>query len=212
MNWPTFDLLLQGAAVTAALSAISVLCGLALGVAVCGASLSRTRALRLFASLYVSFFRGVPLLVQLLLLYHVLPRLGLDLPGIAAAAVGLTLCTAAYQAENLRGGFLNVPAGLIEAGRMVGMSARQVMTRIRAPIALRLTLPSVVNEAILILKASSLVSVVGVADLTRTAQNIASSTYRPIETFATAGALYLALNLVVTGGGGALGRVLGRGR
>lgn len=212
MNWPTFQLLLQGAVITVGLSAVSVFAGFALGMLICGAGLARARGLRAFATVYVSFFRGVPLLVQLLLLYHVLPRLGLDLPGIVAAAVGLTLCTAAYQAENLRGGFLNVPVGLIEAGRMVGMTARQIMLRIRAPIALRLTLPSVINEAILILKASSLVSVVGVADLTRTAQNIASSNFKPIETFATAGALYLVLNLIVGGGGDALARVLGRGR
>ncbi len=212
MTWPVLYLLLVGAGVTAAISAVSVICGLLLGIVVCGASLARSRASRVFATLYVSFFRGVPLLVQLLLLYHVLPRLGVDLPGIAAAVLGLTLCTAAYQAETLRGGFVNVPVGLIEAGRIVGMTTRQIMVRIRAPIALRLTLPAVVNEAILILKASSLVSVVGVADLTRTAQNIASSNYRPIETFATAGALYLVLNIVVGGGGVGLGRILGRGR
>ncbi len=212
MTWPVLYLLLVGAGVTAAISAVSVICGLLLGIVVCGASLARSRASRVFATLYVSFFRGVPLLVQLLLLYHVLPRLGVDLPGIAAAVLGLTLCTAAYQAETLRGGFVNVPVGLIEAGRIVGMTTRQIMVRIRAPIALRLTLPAVVNEAILILKASSLVSVVGVADLTRTAQNIASSNYRPIETFATAGALYLVLNIVVGGGGAGLGRILGRGR
>jgi len=212
VTWPVLYLLLIGAGVTAAISAISVVCGLLLGIVVCGASLARSRASRVFATLYVSFFRGVPLLVQLLLLYHVLPRLGVDLPGIAAAVLGLTLCTAAYQAETLRGGFVNVPVGLIEAGRIVGMTTRQIMVRIRAPIALRLTLPAVVNEAILILKASSLVSVVGVADLTRTAQNIASSNYRPIETFATAGALYLVLNIVVGGGGAGLGRILGRGR
>ena len=212
MNWPTFDLLLEGAGLTAAISAISVTAGLLLGVLICAASLGRGRAGRAFAGFYVSFFRGVPLLVQLLLIYHVLPRFGVDLPGIAAAVLGLTLCTAAYQAENLRGGFLNVPTGLVEAGRMVGMNARQIMVRIRAPIALRLTLPAVVNEAILILKASSLVSVVGVADLTRTAQNIASSTYRPLEAFATAGGLYLLLNLVVGGAGEAASRMLGRGR
>jgi len=212
VTWPVLYLLLVGAGVTAAISAVSVICGLLLGIVVCGASLARSRASRVFATLYVSFFRGVPLLVQLLLLYHVLPRLGVDLPGIAAAVLGLTLCTAAYQAETLRGGFVNVPVGLIEAGRIVGMTTRQIMVRIRAPIALRLTLPAVVNEAILILKASSLVSVVGVADLTRTAQNIASSNYRPIETFATAGALYLVLNIVVGGGGAGLGRILGRGR
>ena len=212
MSWAVFWLLLVGAGLTAAISAVSVSFGLLLGLVVCGASMARSRALRIAAALYVSFFRGVPLLVQLLLLYHVLPRLGLDLPGLAAAVLGLTLCTAAYQAENLRGGFNSVAPGLIEAGRIVGMNARQIMVRIRAPLALRLTLPSVVNEAILILKASSLVSVVGIADLTRTAQNIASSNYRPIETFAAAGALYLVLNIAVGGAGEGLGRLLGRGR
>ena len=212
MTWPVFSLLLTGAGITAAISVVSVTAGLLLGIGICAASLAQSRALRLFAAVYVSFFRGVPLLVQLLLLYHALPRLSLDLPGIAAAVLGLTLCTAAYQAETLRGGFVNVPAGLIEAGRIVGMTPRQIMLRIQAPIALRLTLPGVVNEAILILKASSLVSVVGVADLTRTAQNIASSNYRPIETFAAAGALYLLLNLVVGGAGAGLGRMVGRGR
>ncbi len=212
MTWAVLSLLLTGAGVTAAISVVSVIGGLLLGIAVCGASLARSRALRMFAAVYVSFFRGVPLLVQLLLLYHALPRLGLDLPGIAAAVLGLTLCTAAYQAETLRGGFVNVPVGLIEAARIVGMTTPQIMRRIRAPIALRLTIPAVVNEAILILKASSLVSVVGVADLTRTAQNIASSNYRPIETFAAAGALYLLLNIVVGGAGAGLGRIVGRGR
>jgi len=212
MTWAVLSLLLTGAGVTAAISAVSVTAGLLLGIAICAASLARSRALRLFAAVYVSFFRGVPLLVQLLLLYHALPRLGLDLPGIVAAVLGLTLCTAAYQAETLRGGFVNVPVGLIETARIVGMTAPQTMRRIRAPIALRLTLPAVVNEAILILKASSLVSVVGVADLTRTAQNIASSNYRPIETFAAAGALYLLLNIVVGSAGAGLGRMVGRGR
>ncbi|HYZ64947.1 MAG TPA: ABC transporter permease subunit, partial [Acetobacteraceae bacterium] len=86
MNWPTFDLLLQGAGVTVGLSAVSVLAGLALGMLICAAGLARARGLRMIAAGYVSFFRGVPLLVQLLLLYHVLPRIGLDLPGIVAAA------------------------------------------------------------------------------------------------------------------------------
>lgn len=211
MSWTLFQLLVTGALVTAGISAVSVVAGLGLGVLVCAASLAPGRAVRLAAAVYVSFFRGVPLLVQLLLLYHVLPRLGVDLPGVVAAVLGLTLCTAAYQAETLRGGFVNVAPGLVEAGRMVGLSARQILLRIRAPIALRLVLPAVVNEAILILKASSLVSVVGVADLTRTAQTIASSTYRPIEAFAVAGALYLALNIAVGGAGAGLGRLLGGG-
>lgn len=205
-------LLATGAGVTVAISLVSILVGLFLGALVCAAGLARSRAARRLAALYVSFFRGVPLLVQLLLIYHVLPAVGLDVPGLVAAVVGLTLCTAAYQAENLRGGFLNVGAGLVEAGRMVGLSARQILLRIRLPVALRLVFPSVVNEAILILKASSLVSVVGVADLTRDAQNLAASTYRPIEAYSIAGAYYLVLNLALAGGGSAASRLLGRGR
>ncbi len=212
MNPTLFGLLLDGAVVTAALSTVSVLLGFALGALVCAAQLARSRALRAAGAVYVSFFRGVPLLVQLLLIYNLLPHIGINVPGTVAALVGLTLCTAAYQAEILRGGFLAVPPGLVEAGQMVGLSPLLVLLRIRVPLALRLTLPSVVNEAVLILKASSLVSVVGIADLTRTAQNIASSTYRPIEAFATAGALYLALNAVLIGGGGLLSRGMGRGR
>ena len=206
LNTTLFSLLLDGALITAALSTVSVLLGFAVGALVCTAQLSRVRAVRAAGAVYVSFFRGVPLLVQLLLIYNLLPGVGINVPGTVAALVGLTLCTAAYQAEILRGGFLAVPPGLIEAGQMVGLSPALILLRIRVPLALRLTLPSVVNEAVLILKASSLVSVVGIADLTRTAQNIASSTYRPIEAFATAGALYLVLNAVLIGGGGLLGR------
>lgn len=195
-----FQLLLTGALVTAGLSVVSVSLGFALGALVCAGSLARARPIRWAAAAYVSVFRGVPLLVQLLLIYHLLPRLGIDVPGVVAALIGLTLCTAAYQAEILRGGFNNIPPGLLEAARMVGMTGRQVLTRVQVPIALRLTLPAVLNEAMLILKASSLVSVVGVADLTRTAQNYASATYRPIETFAAAGALYLVLTMLLSAG------------
>ena len=205
-------LLLAGAGVTAAVSLVSILAGLVLGAAVCAAGLSPSRLARGFAAVYVSFFRGVPLLVQLLLIYHVLPAVGLDVPGIVAALIGLTLCTAAYQAENLRGGFLNVSPGLVEAGQMLGMTARQRLLRIRLPVALRLVFPSVVNEAILILKASSLASVVGVVELTRDAQNLAASTYKPLEAYGIAGAYYLLLNLALAGGGGLAGRLLGRGK
>ena len=209
MSWINVYLLAVGAAVTAGLSVVSITLGLAIGILVCAGALARAAPLRWAARLYVSFFRGVPLLVLLLLIYHVLPELGLDVPGSVAALIGLTLCTSAYQAETLRGGFVNIPPGLVEAGRMVGLGDAQLLLRIRAPIALRLTLPALVNEAIMILKASSLVSVVGVGDITRTAQNIASATYRPVETFATAGLFYLLLNVVVGRGGSGFGRLLG---
>jgi polar amino acid transport system permease protein len=164
------------------------------------------------ARIFVSFFRGVPLLVQLLLLYNLLPAAGVDVPGWVAAIVGLSLCTAAYQAENLRGGFGTVPKGLIEAADMVGLNSFQQFRRIRAPIAFRLTLPSLVNEAILILKASSLVSVVGVIELTRMAQDLSASTYQPLPLYASAGLLYYVINRVVAWLGGVAERRLTWGR
>ncbi len=206
MSTTLFALLVRAAGLTLAVSAVAIALGLALGLAVSAASLSPRRALAVPARLFVSFFRGVPLLVLLLLIYNLLPAVGLDLPGTVAAVAGLTLSTAAYQAENLRGGFLSVPRGLVEAADMLGLGPFQQFWRIRAPIALKLTLPSLVSEAIMILKASSLVSVVGVVELTRMAQDLASSTYRPLPMFATAGALYLAVDWSVAGLGAVLER------
>ena len=201
MSWRLFELMLGAAGYTVLLSGISIVIGLTLGLLVCAAKLSRSRVLSLPATLFISFFRGVPLLVQLLLIYNLLPTLGLTVPSVVAAITGLSLCTAAYQAENLRGGFNSVPRGLLEAADMAGLGPWQQLTRIRAPIAFRLTLPALVNEAILILKASSLISVVGVIELTRMAQNLAASTYRPLLFYSVAGGLYLVICWTVAGGG-----------
>ncbi len=206
MNATLFRLLVEAAGFTVALSAVSIVAGLAIGLLVAAAMLSRRRAVALPARLFVSFFRGVPLLVQLLLIYNLLPSVGLDLPGGVAAVIGLTLCTAAYQAETLRGGLIGVPRGLVEAADMVGLTAAQMFWRIRVPIAVKLTLPSLVSEAIMILKASSLVSVVGVVELTRMAQDLAASTYRPLPIYSAAGALYIVLDWGIAGGGAALER------
>jgi polar amino acid transport system permease protein len=208
MTWRYVGLLGIGAAITAGVSIVAILLGLGIGVLICTASLARGAVARMAGRLYISFFRGSPLLVQLLLIYYLLPAAGINVPSLVAAVLGLALCTAAYQAENLRGGFLSVAPGLIEAAQMLGLSSRQILLRIRLPIALRLTLPAVLNEAIMILKASSLVSVVGIEELTRSAQNLATSTYRPIPIYAVAGAFYLVLNRLLAGGGGVLRRAL----
>ncbi len=197
MTWSLFVLLVEAAGLTVVISVISIFIGLTIGMCVAGAMLSPSKVLSVPARTYVSFFRGVPLLVELLLIYNLLPVIGINVPSIVAGIAGLSLCTSAYQAENLRGGFTSVPAGLLEAADMVGFGAMQKFMRIRAPIAFRLTFPSLVNEAIMILKSSSLVSVVGVIELTRMAQDLAASTYRPIPMYATAGLLYLVINAII---------------
>ena len=208
MSLRLLELMLWAAGNTVLLSLISILIGLAIGLGVCAAKLASTRWLSIPGTLFVSFFRGVPLLVQLLLIYNLLPVLGLNVPSVMAAITGLSLCTAAYQAENLRGGFLSVPSGLLEAADMLGLSHWQQLVRIRAPIAFRLTLPALVNEAILIIKASSLISVVGVIELTRMAQNLAAGTFRPLLFYTVAGAIYLLINWLVAGGGTLFERML----
>lgn len=208
MSIKLFELLLKASIYTITLSLASILIGFVIAMIVSGALLSQQRLLRLPAQIFISFFRGVPLLVQLLLIYNLLPAIGINVPSIVAALVGLSLCTAAYQAENLRGGFASVPRGLIESAEMVGLTPAQIFRRIKAPIALRLTFPALVNEAILILKASSLVSVVGIVELTRMAQDLAGSTFLPLEIFASAGLIYLMINIVVSKAGGLIEKSL----
>jgi len=204
MSWELFWLLVEAARLTILLSVVSIgVFGFLIGVLVCAGMLSDNVWARRAGRLYVSFFRGVPLLVQLLLIYYLLPSIDLDVPPVAAAIAGMSLCTAAYQAEIMRGGFAGVSKGLVEAADMCGMSRFDTFRRIRLPIAVRLVLPALTNEAIMMLKSSSLVSVVGVVELTRMAQDLAASTYRPLELYAAAGFIYLVINVVVA--------LLGRG-
>jgi polar amino acid transport system permease protein len=212
MSWNLFMLLVQASGLTIFVSAISITIGLFVGTLVSAAMLSSHRVMSAAGRLFVSFFRGVPLLVQLLLIYNLLPVFGLNVPSLVAAIVGLSLCTAAYQAENLRGGFASVPRGLLEAAEMVGLTPFQQFWRIRAPIALRLTLPALTNEAIMILKASSLVSVVGVVEITRMAQDLSASTFLPLPLFAAAGLIYLVINWIVAYGGARLERSFSWGK
>jgi len=208
MSIKLFELLLKASIYTITISLASILIGFVIAMVISGALLSQQRLLKLPAQIFISFFRGVPLLVQLLLIYNLLPAIGINVPSIVAALVGLSLSTAAYQAENLRGGFASVPRGLIESAEMVGLTPGQIFRRIKAPIALRLTFPALVNEAILILKASSLVSVVGIVELTRMAQDLAGSTFLPLEIFAAAGLIYLVINIVVAQAGGLIEKSL----
>src|SRR5271155_1031944 len=207
-----FGLLVEAALYTVVISGVSIIIGFAVGMCVSAARLAASAWLAVPARVFVSFFRGVPLLVQLLLIYNLLPVIGVNVPSVVAAVVGLSLCTAAYQAENLRGGFASVPRGLLEAADMLGLSPLQQLIRIRAPIAFRLTLPALVNEAILILKASSLVSVVGVIELTKMAHDLDTSLYEPIQLYSAAGLLYFIINRALAFAGTAAERRWNWGR
>jgi polar amino acid transport system permease protein len=172
---------------------------------------SRRPWLRRLGGAYVSVFRGVPLLVQLLFIYYFLAEFGLDVPAIVAAVGGLALSSAAYQAEILRGALNAVPRGQTEAAVALGFAGSEIWRRVLLPQALRISIPPLINEFILLLKASSLVSVVGIAELTRVSMNIASMTYRPLEAYVGGGLFYLAINLTLAGFGALMERRLNAG-
>ncbi len=203
--------LLRAAATTVWFSLAGIALGTVIGTLVCVARVSGRRVAARLGALYVSFFRGVPLLVQLLLIYYLLPVIGINVPAIVAAIAGLGLASAAYQAEILRGALNTVSSGSREAALALGFSAMDTWRRILLPQALRIAMPPLISEFILLLKASSLISVVGVADLTRVSMNIASSTYRPLEAYLAAGAIYLVINLCLAGFGAVAERRLAVG-
>lgn len=203
--------LLRAAGTTVWFSLAGIALGMVIGTLVCVARVSGRRVAVRLGALYVSFFRGVPLLVQLLLIYYLLPVIGINVPAIVAAIAGLGLASAAYQAEILRGALNTVSSGSREAALALGFSAIDTWRRILLPQALRIAMPPLISEFILLLKASSLISVVGVADLTRVSMNIASSTYRPLEAYLAAGAIYLVINLCLAGFGAVAERRLAVG-
>jgi polar amino acid transport system permease protein len=194
------------AGTTIGVSVAGIVLGMGLGFAVCLLRLSGNPILARAGGLYVSFFRGVPVLVQLLFIYYFLAEFGVDVPALAAAIGGLGFASGAFQAEILRGSLNAVPPGQQEAAIALGFSRLEIWRRILLPQALRVSVPPLINEFTLLLKASSLVSVVGIAELTRVSMNIASSTYRPLEAYAAAGLFYLAINLCLA----ALGNIAER--
>jgi len=193
--------LTHAAGVTLALSLAGIALGFFIGASACVARLSGRRWAEALGAAYVSIFRGVPLLVQLLFIYYFLAEFGFNVPALVAAIGGLALASGAYQAEILRGALNAVPRGQSEAASALGFAPVDVWRRILLPQAFRISIPPLINEFILLLKASSLVSVVGIAELTRVSMNIASMTYRPLEAYVGGGLFYLAINLCLAGVG-----------
>ncbi|ETX12642.1 amino acid ABC transporter [Marinomonas ushuaiensis DSM 15871] len=191
-------LLWDGVQMTLFLSLMAVVLGLMVGVLMCLARLSSHYAVRFFAQLYISLFRGVPLLVQLMVTYYCLPLIGINIPALVAATACIGLCASAYMTEILRGGFLSLPTGQKESATMVGLNQFQVLLFIELPQVIRLTIPGIINEAILLVKASSLISAVGITELTRISQNLASSNFQPFEFYLTAAGIYFIINSMIS--------------
>ncbi|MDP5954871.1 ABC transporter permease [Pseudomonas aeruginosa] len=199
--------MLQGAALTLELLAIAVVAGLALALPLGIARASRHWYVRAVPYAYIFFFRGTPLLLQLFIVYYGLAqfeevRKSAFWPYLRdpywCALLTMTLHTAAYIAEILRGAIHSVPVGEVEAARALGMSRRQALWHIILPRAVRIGLPAYSNEVILMLKASAVVYTVTLFDIMGMARTIIARTYESMLFFCLAGALYLVITIVLT--------------
>ncbi|AUH63862.1 amino acid ABC transporter permease [Paracoccus zhejiangensis] len=195
----SFGPLAMAARFTLLVSGLGIALGLVIGALVCACALSKSRGLRRFAAIWVSFLRGVPLLVQLLLMYYLLPVVGISIPALAAAVITVGICASAYISEIWRGAIGALPPGQSEAAEAIGMAPGTIWTRIVLPQAVVMSLPALVNELILLVKASSLVSMVGIMEVTRASQAQAATTFRPLEVYLAAACIYLAINLCLAG-------------
>jgi polar amino acid transport system permease protein len=208
---------LEGLYRTFTLSLISMLVGVLLGVLIALMKMSRNRVLEGIASGYVWFFRGVPLLVQMLVWGNfalLFPQLGIGIPftdivflqvktnsiivPFVAACLGLGLHEGAYMAEVVRGGFLAVDRGQQEAAAAIGMKHSMMMRRIVLPQAIRVIIPATGNQFISLVKASSLVSVIAGGELLTAVQNISASNYQTIELLFVASFWYLVFVTVLS--------------
>ena len=203
----SFDALLRGVPLTIQLTLLSVTTGAVLAMALALMRVSGKWWLNGPACVYVFVFRGTPLLVQLYIIYYGLSQFPLLRHSVLwpflreaywCSALALALNTAAYSAEIIRGGLLSVPLGQVEAARSCGMSGILLFRRIIMPLALRQMLPGYSNEIILMVKSTALASTVTLLEITGIAAKLISESYRPIEVFVCAGAIYLAINFAVS--------------
>lgn len=210
------DVTLRGVGVTLYLTAISMVAGIAGAILLAVMNLSDNIVLSSLARLYISIFRGTPLLVQLIFWGYLgifTPDISLSLPWLGtifsvptsdvvtpmvAAVLALSLNAAAYSAEIVRSGILSVPRGQLEAARSVGMTRSQAFRRVVMPQALRVIIPPMGNEVIAMLKGTSLVSVIAGNDLMTNLQNVYSQTFQIIPLLIVASIWYLALVSLLT--------------
>lgn len=195
---------------TLILAFVSVSIGFFLSIPIALMRLSKIRALAALAYGYVYIFRSTPLLVQMFLIYYGSGQFRdfFDQVGLwtlfrdawFCAILAFTLNTAAYTAEIIRGGIQSVPWGQIEAARSIGMSSVLQFRRIIFPIAIRQALPAYGNEIMLMVKSTSLASTITIIEVTGMAKQLISDTYRPVEIFLIAGAVYLTINFLISRG------------
>lgn len=194
MAWP---FLLQGAMYTVLFAAVSMVLGLILGFSVAVVRVTKVPVVSQIAAVYVSAFRGTPLLVQIFVLYYGLPSVGIEFTPVTAGILALTLNVAAYLSESMRGAILGIDKGQWEAGLSVGLTWGQTLWNIITPQALRLAVPSLSNSLISLIsliKDTSLISVITVTELMLATKEVIAETFQPLPLYLAAAGIYWLLS------------------
>ncbi|CAN0654994.1 amino acid ABC transporter permease [Nitratireductor sp. OM-1] len=190
--------LMEGVWVTIAVTVLSLLVSTVLGLFWAILGWTRVRAFQMISRTFITVIRGIPIIVQLFYIYFVMPDIGINLTAFQAGVIGMGIAYSAYQAENFRAGIEAIDRGQIEAAQSIGMSDNLIMRRVILPQAFRIALPPYGNTMIMMLKDSSLVSTITVAELTRQGQLIASSTFDNMTVFTLVALMYLVMALPLT--------------
>ena len=195
----------EGIVNTLIIAAFSVLLGTLLGTVMATMRIGRIAPLRWLAVAYIEFIRGTPLMVQLMFIFYGLPMIGIKIPDIswipnfsrfAAGIVAMSMNSCAYVAEIIRSGIQAVDIGQTEAARSVGFSSGEAMRLVVLPQAVKNILPALGNEFVTVIKESSIVSVIGIADLMFRTNDIIALSYRSLECLAVAAVLYFIMTFI----------------
>jgi cystine transport system permease protein len=191
--------MLRGAGYTLLLAVSAMLGGLLLGLPTALMRVAPWAPLRWPAALYVSAFRGTPLLVQLFVVYYGLPSIGIEFTPVAAGVLTLSLNAGAYLSESLRGAILSVAQGQWRAAYSLGLGWGQTLRHVILPQALRVAVPSMSNTLISLIKDTSLVSVITMTELMLVTKELISVTFRPLPLYVAAAIIYWILSLFFEG-------------
>jgi polar amino acid transport system permease protein len=187
----------DGILVTFQVTVGAILLALVIGLVAGLGRISSNRVINGIASLYVEIIRGIPLLVQLFYIYYALGRF-VHVPDMASAIIAMAVCYGAYMGEVIRAGIQSIPKGQMEAARSLGMTKGQAMRHVILPQAAKVVLPPIGNEFIALLKDSSLVSILAVADILRRGREFASESFTYFETYTVIALVYLIITLFLS--------------
>jgi polar amino acid transport system permease protein len=177
----------------------AIVLGFLLGILIGLGRLAKTRAIRLVATMYVEFFRGVPLVMVIFWFWFIIPNLmRISLPEYGIALTAFVVFEAAYLAEIVRAGIQSVARGQVEAANATGLSDRQTMRHIVLPQALRNMIPALVTQFIVLLKDTSLASIIGYIDLTKAAQIVNNREIRPFELYLFIAVIYWSVSYAMS--------------